>query len=29
MAFVKDDDVYQELVKHIQDYAFNNTTICK
>jgi len=29
MSFVKDEDVYQEFVKHIQDYMFNNTTICK
>ena len=29
MSFVKEDDVYQEFVKHIQDYMFNNTTICK
>jgi len=29
MSFVKEEDVYQEFVKHIQDYMFNNTTICK
>lgn len=29
MAFVKEDDIYQELVKHVQDYMFNNTNICK
>ena len=29
MSFVKEDDVYQEFIKHIQDYMFNNTTICK
>lgn len=29
MSFVKEEDVYQDLVKHIQDYMFNNTTICK
>ncbi len=29
MSFIKEEDVYQEFVKHIQDYMFNNTTICK
>ena len=29
MAFVKEDDLYQNFVKHVQDYMFNNTTICK
>lgn len=29
MAFVKEDDVYQDFVKHVQDYMFNNTNICK
>jgi hypothetical protein len=29
MAFVKEDDLYQNFTKHIQDYMFNNTTICK
>lgn len=29
MAFVKEDDLYQEFVKHVQDYMFNNTNICK
>ena len=29
MSFIKEDDVYQDFVKHIQDYMFNNTTICK
>ena len=29
MAFVKEDDLYQDFVKHVQDYMFNNTNICK
>jgi hypothetical protein len=29
MAFVKEDDLYQNFVKHVQDYMFNNTNICK
>jgi hypothetical protein len=29
MAFVKEDDLYQNFVKHIQDYMFNNTQMCK
>jgi hypothetical protein len=29
MAFVKEDDVYQNFVKHVQDYMFNNTNIYK
>jgi hypothetical protein len=29
MAFVKEDDLYQNFVKHIQDYMFNNTNMCK
>jgi hypothetical protein len=29
MSFVRENDLYQEFVKHIQDYMFNNTTICK
>jgi hypothetical protein len=29
MSFVKEDDLYQEFVKHVQDYMFNNTTTCK
>ena len=29
MAFVKEDDIYQNFVKHVQDYMFNNTNICK
>jgi hypothetical protein len=29
MSFVREEDLYQEFVKHIQDYMFNNTTICK
>jgi hypothetical protein len=29
MAFVKEDDLYQNYIKHVQDYMFNNTTICK
>jgi hypothetical protein len=29
MSFIKEEDLYQEFVKHIQDYMFNNTTICK
>ncbi len=29
MSFVREDDLYQDFVKHIQDYMFNNTTICK
>jgi len=29
MSFVKEDDLYQDFVKHVQDYMFNNTKICK
>jgi hypothetical protein len=29
MAFVKEDDLYQNFVKHVQDYMFNNTNMCK
>jgi hypothetical protein len=29
MSFVKKEDLYQEFVKHVQDYMFNNTLICK
>jgi hypothetical protein len=29
MAFVKEDDLYQNFVKHVQDYMFNNTSMCK
>jgi hypothetical protein len=29
MSFVKEDDIYQNFVKHVQDYMFNNTNICK
>jgi hypothetical protein len=29
MAFIKEDDIYQDFVKHVQDYMFNNTNICK
>jgi len=29
MSFVKEDDIYQNFVKHVQDYMFNNTTVCK
>jgi len=29
MAFVKEDDIYQNFVKHVQDYMFNKTNICK
>jgi hypothetical protein len=29
MAFVKEDDIYQNFVKHVQDYMFSNTNICK
>jgi hypothetical protein len=29
MSFVKEDDIYQNLVKHVQDYMFNNTNMCK
>ena len=29
MSFVKEDDLYQNFVKHVQDYMFNNTNICK
>jgi len=29
MAFVKEDDLYQNFTKHIQDYMFNNTSMCK
>ena len=29
MAFVKEDDLYQNFTKHVQDYMFNNTNMCK
>ena len=29
MSFVKEDDIYQNFVKHVQDYMFNNTNICR
>jgi hypothetical protein len=29
MSFIKEDDLYQNFVKHVQDYMFNNTNMCK